>query len=90
MVGSCDEVKHLSSCLLVLHSAPPNRGLVRWGCENCPFSLLFGDVLWKVRVQERYVRSLVKEKKASMTMKEGLDEVVESDLCDNGLCYLLK
>ena len=42
-------------------------------------------MLWKVCAQERYVGSLVSEKKSSSTMKEGLDEVVEPGLSDNCL-----
>ena len=43
------------------------------------------DVLWKVCAQERYVGFLVSEKKSSLTMKEGLDEVVGLGLSDSCL-----
>ena len=48
-----------------------------------PFNLFFGDVLWKVCAQERYVGPFVSEKKSRLTMKEGLNEVVRPDLSDN-------
>ena len=50
-----------------------------------PFNLFFGDVLWKACAQERYVEPFVSEKKSSLTMKEGLNEVVRPDLSDNCL-----
>ena len=50
-----------------------------------PFNLFFSDVLWKVCAQERYVGPFVLEKKSSLTMKEGLSEVVRPDLSDNCL-----
>ena len=42
-------------------------------------------MLWKVCAQERYVGPFVSEKKSSLTMKEGLSEVVRPDLPDNCL-----
>ena len=42
--------------------APPKWGRDRWGCENCPFNIFFGDALWKVSAQERDVGFLVSEK----------------------------
>ena len=60
-------------------------GSDRWGCENYPFNLFFGDVLWKGSAQEHYVGFLVSEKKSCSTMKEGFDEVVEPGLSDNCL-----
>ena len=50
-----------------------------------PFSLFFGDVLWNVCAQKRYVGPFVSEKKSSLTMKEGLNEVVKPDLSENCL-----
>ena len=66
-------------------SAPPKWGWDRWGCEHFQFNLFFGDVLWKVCAQERYVGSLISEKKSSSTMKEGHGEMVEPGLSDNCL-----
>ena len=50
-----------------------------------PFNLFFGDVLWKVCAQERYVGPFATEKKSRLTMKEGLNEVVRPDLSANCL-----
>ena len=42
-------------------------------------------MLWKVCAQDRHAGFFVSEKKSSLTMKEGLDEVARPDLSDNCL-----